>query len=157
MKDHPHLNTIRAYYRGCSTGDVELMKSTCAPDVVHYFISNEPIRGAEALAKFWRLDNAGNRRTVWTVDHAVVEDDEAVVEWTAIITFLNDRPAETIRGAEWYVFRYGKIAEIRGYYGMLADQRKSELIDFPYSERDYPVANTYIPSENQIKGLHESD
>ncbi len=139
MNDHPYLDTIHTYYEGCSTGDVALIKSTLTLDVTHYFTAHEPIRGAETLADFWRGLNAGDRRTVWTVDHGIVSGDEAVIEWTMITTFLDERPRELLRGAEWYQFREGRIAEIRAYYLWTPDQRESELIGFPYAERGYPT------------------
>jgi ketosteroid isomerase-like protein len=137
--DHTHLDIIRRYYEGCSTGDVALMKSTFTPDVTHYFTAQEPIRGAEALAGFWRRFNSGDRRAVWTVDHGLVSGDEAVIEWTMLTTFQDGRPRELLRGTEWVRFRDGRIAEIRAYYSWTPDQRESKLVGFPYAERGYPA------------------
>jgi hypothetical protein len=140
MNNHPHLDTIRAYYIGCSTGNVELMLSTFAPDITHYFASLEPVHGADTLANFWREYNLGDQRTVWTVDHAIVDDDEAVIEWTMVMTFLDGRPQVVLRGTEWYEFRKGKIAEVRAYYHWSRDVlRGRELIEFPYAARGYPA------------------
>lgn len=139
MNTNPNLETIRKYYQGCSTGDVDLMKSTFTPNVTHYFTAHEPIREAEPLANFWQGFNTEDRRTVWTVDHGIVSGDEAVIEWTMISTFQDGRPTEILRGAEWYRFHRGKIAEIRAYYLWTPDQRESELIDFPYEQRGYPA------------------
>jgi ketosteroid isomerase-like protein len=133
-----HLDTIRTYYRGCSTGDAGLMKSVLAPDVVHYFTGVDPVRGAEGLAAYWVEDNTGDRRTVWTVDRAMVEGDEAVIEWSMFITFLDGRPGQRLRGAEWYAFRDGRIAEVRAYYRWIPGEPISELGGFPYAERGYP-------------------
>jgi ketosteroid isomerase-like protein len=42
------------------------------------------------------------------------------------------------RGAEWYVTRDGRIAEVRAYF--IADaQASTELAGFPYAQRGYPV------------------
>ena len=138
MSAPTHLDTIRTYYRGCSTGDAALMTSVLAPDVVHYFTGADPVRGAEELAAYWVEDNAGDRRTAWTVDRAMVEGDEAVIEWSMFITFLDDRPGQRLRGAEWYAFRDGRIAEVRAYYRWIPGEPVSELIGFPYAERGYP-------------------
>ena len=139
MMDHPYLDTIRRYYEGCSTGDVALMKSTFTPDVTHYFTAREPIRGADALAEFWRRLNSGDRRAVWTVDHGLASADEAVIEWTMVTEFLDGWPREVLRGTEWVRFREGRIAEIRAYYLWTPDQPESGLIGFPYAERGYPA------------------
>ena len=140
MNNHPYLETIRAYYNGCSTGDVELMKSTFTPDVTHYFTESEPVRGAEALATFWAGFNTSTRKSEWTVDRFMADGDEAVIEWTMISTYLEEGGRKAfLRGAEWYVFHDGKVAEIRAYYLWTEEQRESELVGFPYKERGYPV------------------
>jgi hypothetical protein len=140
MPEHPHLGTIRRYYEGCTTASRELMLSTFAPDIVHYFPDSPPIRGAETLANFWLSFFEDGRLAVWSVDHGIVEGDEAVIEWTMLYT----RPAKTPpvfieRGAEWYVFRDGLISEIRAYE-LLAGDHPQELIAYPYAERGYPTA-----------------
>ena len=132
--DH-HLDTIRQYYHGCSTGDAAMMQATFTDDVVHYFLTQDPVRGAAALADHWV---SVQRRTgaVWTVDHGISQGDEAVIEWTMRFRHPRDGAAARIRGAEWYVFRNGKIAEIRPYYH--PGQQVTELRGFPYAERGYP-------------------
>ena len=48
-----HLEIIRLYYRGCSTGDTAKMRATFTEDLLHYFLTQDPIRGAAALADHW--------------------------------------------------------------------------------------------------------
>ena len=138
MKDHPYLETIRKYYVGCSTGNIELIKSTFAPDVTHYFPNAAPISGADTLANHWAGFNTKDRKAVWTVDHFMGAENEAVIEWTMISTFLNEQRKEILRGAEWYQFHGGKIAEIRAYFLWTPEQMESELVGYPYAERGYP-------------------
>jgi ketosteroid isomerase-like protein len=145
MINHPHLDTIRTYFIGCSTGDVELMKSTFAPDITHYFTDMEPVKGADVLANFWLEYNLGDRRTVWTVDHGIVAGDEAVIEWTMIAMSQDRQPQGILLGAEWYQFRAGKIAEIRAYYHGVSELSGRELIDFPYAERGFPLFTSKYP------------
>lgn len=143
-EEHAYVRTIREYYRGCSTADVAVMKGTFTDDVVHYFTHHAPIRGADALAGYWakmqpRID------AVWTCDHAIVQGEECVIEWTMRWTPPTGR-AELIRGAEWYVFRDGKIAEIRAYYlnrHLPYARHNFELEEFPYAARGY----TRLPAE----------
>ena len=138
-QEHPHVTAIKRYYHGCNIADVDLMKSTFAEDVVHYFTHHKPIRGAEALALYWAKmqPRVGG---VWTVDHAMVQEDEVVIEWTMQWTPPGQKKPQLIRGAEWYVFRDGRITEIRAYYlnPRLPYMRTSfELEDFPYAKRGY--------------------
>jgi ketosteroid isomerase-like protein len=138
MSASAHLDTIRTYYQGCSTGDAALMTSVLAPEVVHYFTGTDPVRGAEKLAAYWVEDNTGDRRTAWTVDRAMVDGDEAVIEWSMFVSFLDDRPGQRLRGTEWYAFHDGRIAEVRAHYGWIPGEPVSELNGFHYAERGYP-------------------
>ena len=139
-QDHHLVQIIKKYYHGCSTADVELMKSTFTDDVVHYFTHHAPIRGAEELATYWAKMQPRINAT-WICDHALVQGDECVIEWTMPWTPPTGKP-ETMRGSEWYIFRGDKIAEIRAYYlnrHLPYEHPNFELRDFPYEERNYLV------------------
>lgn len=139
MSDHPYLQTIRKYYEGCSKPDVAMMMSTFTPDVTHYFTDNPPVHGAEALANYWAGYTTDERKCLWTVDSFVAAEDEAAIEWSMISTLVNEGRKALLRGAEWYVFREGKIAEVRAHYMWTEEQQENELVGFPYKERGYPV------------------
>jgi len=135
------LALIAAYYDACSAGDAEGVTATVTDDVVHYFLSpnlaTTPVAGGEHLGRYWRKVH-GMFAPRWVVDHIVAAGDEAVIEWTM---FWQPRPdAERIatRGAEWFVLRDGRIAEIRSYYRQ--EQETSELDGFPYAQRGYSAA-----------------
>ncbi|MGV9823436.1 nuclear transport factor 2 family protein [Nocardia xishanensis] len=137
-----HLATISHYYNGCSTGDAEAMRSTMAPDVVHWFLSSNPscapVRGAEHLARYWRKVHSLIRAT-WIVDHILDGPDEAVIEWTMFWNPNGSGRRVATRGAEWFTFAEdGRITEIRSYYRQHED-RDTELDSFPYPERGYSV------------------
>ncbi|HEX2171806.1 MAG TPA: nuclear transport factor 2 family protein [Dehalococcoidia bacterium] len=130
------LATIRRYYHGCSTGDRDLMMSTFSEDVVHYFPTHDPVRGAAALAEHWvRVHDRTD--AVWTVDHGIWQGDEAVIEWSMRFRDPRSGTIGMIRGAEWYVFQEGRIVEIRPYYH--PGQNVTELRGFPYAQRGYPL------------------
>jgi ketosteroid isomerase-like protein len=133
------LDVVRRYYDGCSAGDVEEMRATLADDVVHYFLApnvgSAPVRGGEHLARYWRKV-AGMIEARWVVDHGLVGDGEAVIEWTMYWQPPGATTRVATRGAEWFVFAVdGRIAEIRSYY----HQRPAttELEGFPYAQRGY--------------------
>jgi ketosteroid isomerase-like protein len=126
------IEVIHAYFDGCNTGELEQLMATLAPDVVHYFLPEAfpPIKGAEALARYWRkywltMDPR------WRVDHAIVSGDEAVSEWSCDFCPRGGTQRQMVRGTEWYVFRGGKIAEIRAYFAT------GGLAGFPYAARGY--------------------
>lgn len=132
-----NMMVVRRYFDGCSSGDLELLLSTLAPDVVHYFLPREfpPIQGAEHLARHWRkfkqlLD------PVWALDKIIAQGDEVVSEWSCIWTPKASDRRIMMRGSEWYVMREGLIAEIRAYL-MHDDTAHTELTGFPYFDRGY--------------------
>jgi ketosteroid isomerase-like protein len=133
------LDVVRRYYDGCSAGDVEEMRATLTDDVVHYFLApnpgSAPVRGGEHLARYWRKV-AGMIGARWVVDHGLVGEREAVIEWTMFWRPQGGTSRVATRGAEWFVFAAdGRIAEIRSYYQQ--QPKTTELDGFPYAARGY--------------------
>ena len=138
MTEYGHLATIRKYFEGRNRADVEMMMSTFDADITHYFLNDPPVRVAKEIATKWAAFNQEGRTARWTVDHAIEEGDEAVIEWTLVYTRPDRSPPTTVfRGAEWYVFRRGRIFEIRAYE--LTGERRNELNEYPYITRGYPT------------------
>ncbi len=137
--NHPYLQTIRSYYEGCSTANFDQIRTTFTDDVVHYFTHAPAIHGGDNLASFWV--KVGKRfEDQFAVDHGIVDGNECVIEWTLEFTPTEGAARELIRGAEWYVFRGGLIAEIRAYYLNRHDpypRTNFELWDYPYGARGY--------------------
>lgn len=128
---------LHRYYEGCNTGNVVLMTGTFTDDVVHYFLEpgTQEVRGAEHLARYWRkVQRLLDAR--WEIDHAIAQCDEAVIEWTIYWTNPQTRQRLTTRGTEWFVFRQGRIAEVRAYYNQRRDA-DSGLVGFDYVGRGY--------------------
>src|SRR5262249_8873148 len=76
----------------------------------------------------------------WAVDHALVQDDEAVIEWTMRWTPAGQKKPQLVGGAGWYLFGGGLFAEIPPYY--LTPRlpylfTNFELEDFPYKKREF--------------------
>jgi ketosteroid isomerase-like protein len=129
---------IIRYYDGCSTGDLDELRATLHPEVVHYFLApnpgSAPVAGAEHLARYWRKV-ARMIEARWIVEHALTAADEAVIEWTMHWRPTGSEQRVATRGAEWFVFRDGLIAEIRSYYQQRPET--TELAGFPYRARHY--------------------
>lgn len=135
---HPYIELIKTYYTGCNTADVDLMMSTFTADVVHYFVDHGAVQGAEGLATYWA--KVGPRTQAnWQLDHALVQEPEAVIEWSMRWVPPATGVPELLRGSEWYVFEDEKIAEIRSYHNnfYLQDLKNKELHDFNYARRGY--------------------
>lgn len=131
------LELIERYYAACSSGDVDALVATLSDDVTHYFLApnpgSAPVSGALHLARYWRKvrQRIDGR---WAIDRIVAEADEAVIEWTLFWTAPTGERVGT-RGAEWYRFKDGQIAEIRAYYQQR--EQTTELDGFDYVGRGY--------------------
>ena len=73
----------------------------------------------------------------WTIERILISHDkpEAMIEWT----HWKNQSGTALRGAEWYIFKDGKIQDIRAYYASPADKEVpiNELMDFDYAGRGY--------------------
>ncbi|MBV9195860.1 MAG: nuclear transport factor 2 family protein [Solirubrobacterales bacterium] len=134
------LALIARYYDACSRGDAEGVAAAVCDDVVHWFLApnlgSRPVRGAEHLGRYWRKVQR-SIAALWVVDRGIAHGEKAVIEWSMFWC----PPAQTrrvvTRGAEWFVLRGGRIAEIRSYYRQ--DSHDTELEGFPYEVRGYSV------------------
>lgn len=130
------IDTIKAYFDGCNTGDAALIASALDRDVVHYFLASpQPIKGADAVARYWHkywmtLDPR------WRVDKILVSGDEAVSEWSVDFCPRGGTQRQKVRGTEWYTMRGDKILEIRAYFHS-EPGKDFELAGFPYAARGY--------------------
>ena len=133
-----YLALIARYYDACSSGDTEGVLATTTSDVVHYFLApnpgSTPVRGGEHLGRYWRKVHA-MIDAVWVVDHGIVQGHEAVIEWSMFWTPQGRGGRVATRGAEWFTFRDGHIAEIRSYYRQ--EPFDTELEGFAYAEQGY--------------------
>ena len=69
----------------------------------------------------------------------MVQEPEAVIEWSMRWVPPQTGEAEILRGSEWYVFEGDRIREIRSYhcnYYLNAVENR-ELHDFDYNGRGY--------------------
>lgn len=52
----------------------------------------------------------------WTIDHYVIQEPEAVVEWTMLVTPSGETNEVLDRGIDWFLFQEdGRIKEIREF------------------------------------------
>lgn len=138
QSEHRFIEIINRYYNGCNNADYDLMMSTFAEDVVHYFVDHTAVRGSAELANYW-LKVGPRTAARWHLDHALVQEPEAVIEWSMHwIPPATGKP-EILRGSEWYSFESNKITEIRSYHNnfYLQNPKNRELWDFDYEGRNY--------------------
>jgi ketosteroid isomerase-like protein len=141
MMPHDMELAIRRYFAACNAADYDALVACFTPDAVHYFppgLPGVPWRGADTIARqwIWCVENLGSH---WTIEKILCSatTPEAVIEWTHWKT----ASATALRGDEWYLFRDGRIAEIRAYYAAPADRSVAicELTGFDYAGRGYTM------------------
>ncbi len=139
MDSHPYVEIVGRYFDGANAGDAELMRSCFCDDIAAYTIAIPARFGSEAASAFLvGLHETGAR---FTVDHAMVQEPEAVVEWSMIWTPPGASEPALSRGVDWFVFESGKIKEIREYCDPRWNPEPAslhQLEEFPYSSRGYP-------------------
>ena len=137
---HHYIDIINRYYEGCNTGNIELMMSTFTLDVVHYFVDHSAVKGSAGLANYWAKVGPVTKAN-WILDHAIIQEPEAVIEWSMQWTPAKTGEPELLRGSEWYYVVDNKIAEIRSYHNnhYLQSAANRELWGFDYEGRGYRV------------------
>ena len=142
MNEHRFIDVVKRYYLGCNQRDFDIMMSTFSPDIVHYFVDHDPVIGAERLANYWCKVGPITSAT-WFVDHAIVQEPEAVIEWSMPWTPPDQASSEVLRGTEWFCFENEKITEIRSYHCnfYLNAPENRRLRGFDYVGRKYTAEN----------------
>ena len=132
------MDRVRAYYDALNTGEPDQVASHFTEDAVHYYTRLGPDQGARAIAERNRMQVAdlGGR---WSVENGIEQGDQACIEWT--MTWRDPETGERRldRGAEWFLFRDGKIAEVRAYFHGGRRNRSGDLIGFDHAGRGHTV------------------
>ena len=134
MQTIDNRKRIEAYFKACSEGTAKDIESQFTADAIIYDTNHRPLKTATGIGVFWDKIRAQWANAKWYVDACVSEGDAAAIEWT--MTGLNKGTPFTVRGSEHYRFENGLIAEIRQYWTFDSESPGSELIDFPYAERN---------------------
>jgi ketosteroid isomerase-like protein len=133
-----HIDHVRSYYEALNSGDAERVASHFTEDATHYYTRLEPHRGAATIGQMteWAVENI---EAQWFVENAIEEGDQAVIEWTMTWRHADSGEPRLDRGTEWFLFRDGKIAEIRAYYHGGPKNRQGNLLGFDHAGRGYTM------------------
>ncbi len=131
-----NVDHIRSYYEALNSGDAARVASHFTEDATHYYTRLDPHRGAATIgqATEWAVANI---EANWRVENAIEESDQAVIEWTMTWRHAESGEPRLDRGTEWFLFRDGKIAEIRAYYHGGPKNRQGNLLGFDHAGRGH--------------------
>jgi ketosteroid isomerase-like protein len=130
------LDHVRSYYDSLNTGDADAVAAHFTDDAVHYYTRRERQEG-RAIA-----DNAAlavqHLNARWKLEHAVEGEDEVAIEWSMVFDHPRTDERCLDRGAEFLVFRDGRICEVRAYYhGGVPKNLSGDLVDFDHAGRGH--------------------
>ena len=131
-----NLDHIRSYYEALNSGDAGAVAAHFTDDATHYYTRLGPHEGAETIGGYAALA-VESIEGKWIVENALEGEDEAVIEWT--MTWRDPKSGEKRldRGAEWFVFRDGLIAEVRAYHHGGRKNPQGDLLGFDHEGRGY--------------------
>ena len=110
------LDHVKSYYGVLNSGDADAIAAHFTDDAVHYYTRMAPHRGREIA-----------ERAAWAVQNIEAE-------WSMKWRHPETGELKLDRGTEWFLFRDGKICEVRAYYN-----RSGDLIEFDHAGRGHTV------------------
>jgi ketosteroid isomerase-like protein len=126
------LDHVRSYYGVINSGDVDAIAGHFTDDAVHYYTRMAPHRGREIAERaVWAVQNM---EAEWSMYNGIDDGEQAVIEWAMKWRHPETGELRLDRGTEWFLFRDGKICEVRAYYN-----RSGDLIDFDHAGRGHTV------------------
>lgn len=133
-----NVDHIRSYYEALNSGDAERVAAHFTDDATHYYTRLGPHEGAETIGQMTDLAVKGIEAQ-WFVENAIEEGEQAAIEWT--MTWRDPKSGEKRldRGTEWFLFRDGKIAEVRAYHHGGPKNQSGDLLGFDHRGRGYTM------------------
>jgi len=127
------LDHVRSYYDVINSGDVDRIAAHFTDDAVHYYTRMAPHRGGRYIAEraAWAVKNIDAE---WSMYNGIDDGEQAVIEWAMKWRHPETGEWKLDRGTEWFLFRDGKIREVRAYYN-----RSGDLIEFDHAGRGHTV------------------
>jgi ketosteroid isomerase-like protein len=130
------LEHVRAYYDALNRGDADEVASFFTDDAVHYYTRLGPHVGARAIGEHTQrsVESLEGR---WAIENGIEDGEQAVIEWT--MTWRDPKSGEQRldRGTEWFLFRDGRISEVRAYHHSNEKNRSGDLLGFDHAGRGH--------------------
>ncbi|MFL5898704.1 MAG: nuclear transport factor 2 family protein [Solirubrobacterales bacterium] len=127
---------VRAYYEALNRGDAEAVSSHFNDDAVHYYTRLGPHEGAETIGRYaaFAVEHIDAQ---WYVENLIEQGDQVAIEWTMTWCDAEKEERRLDRGAEWFLIRDGRIAEVRAYHHGGRKNPQGDLLGFDHEGRGY--------------------
>jgi ketosteroid isomerase-like protein len=127
---------VRAYYEDLNTGDAAAVSAHFTDDATHYYTRLGPHEGARAIGEYAALGVAAIDAQ-WYVENLIEQGDQVAIEWTMTWRDPKSGAQRLDRGAEFFLLRDGKIAEVRAYHHGGKKNPQGDLLGFDHEGRGY--------------------
>ena len=133
-----HIEHIRSYYESLNSGDAEAVSAHFTDDAVHYYTRLGPHEGAKTIGEYAALavDTIKGR---WHLENAIEQGDQVAIEWTMTWRHPETGEGRLDRGAEWFLMRGGRIAEVRAYHHGGKKNPQGDLLGFNHEGRGHTM------------------
>jgi ketosteroid isomerase-like protein len=133
-----HVDHVRSYYEALNSGNAEAVAAHFSDDAVHYYTRLGPHEGAETIGRYAAL-GVESIDAQWYIENAIAQGDQVAIEWTMTWRAPESGEKRLDRGAEWFLIRDGKIAEVRAYHHGGKKNPQGDLLGFDHAGRGYTM------------------
>ena len=148
---------VRAYYEDLNKGNAEAVSAHFTMDAVHYYTRLGPHEGAEAIGHYAAL-GVEHIDAQWFIENLIEQGDQVAIEWT--MTWRDPKKDERRldRGAEFFLIRNGRIAEVRAYHHGGRKNPQGDLLGFDHEGRGYRMLEGWeAPAQAVEDSVTEED
>jgi ketosteroid isomerase-like protein len=148
---------VRAYYEDLNTGDARAVSAHFTEDAVHYYTRLGPHEGAETIGRYAAF-GVEHIDAQWYIENLVEQGDQVAIEWTMTWRDPEKDQRRLDRGAEFFLIRDGKIAEVRAYHHGGRKNPQGDLLGFDHEGRGYKMLEDWqAPARAVEDGVTDED
>lgn len=148
---------VRAYYEDLNKGSAEAVSAHFTEDAVHYYTRLGPHEGAETIGRYAAF-GVEHIDAQWHLENLVEQGDQVAIEWTMTWRDPEKDERRLDRGAEFFLIRDGRIAEVRAYHHGGRKNPQGDLLGFDHEGRGYKMlADWQAPARAVEDGVTDED
>jgi ketosteroid isomerase-like protein len=135
---------VRAYYEDLNAGNAEAVSAHFTADAVHYYTRLGPHEGAETIGRYAAF-GVEQIDAQWFIENLVEQGDQVAIEWTMTWRDPEKDERRLDRGAEFFLIRNSRIAEVRAYHHGGKRNPQGDLLGFDHAGRGYTMLAGWQP------------